>query len=326
MKKTRQGARRQKPRPRMRFVAPVALIAAGALVCLVVAFRPGGGDRAADASHTAATAATGARGASAADRSTPAGSASPSTDPSASRSPSPAASATAKVRTSATSARPSAAQGSRTTAATASLAGRIRPGTDYRGVATTYDAGTGDGGSCSYGPSTDLLTAAMNHTDYETSKACGAYVRVRAAGGATVTVRITNECPTGCAPGQLDLSAQAFARLANLSAGRIPITWNLLSPADSGTVALRYKTGSSRYWCALQVIGHRNPVARLELRAGGGWRQLPRTEYNYFLAEDGGGCGGTIRITDIYGERLTVEGIAVRPDTVQSTRLQFARH
>jgi expansin (peptidoglycan-binding protein) len=192
-------------------------------------------------------------------------------------------------------------------------------------VATTYDAGTGDG-ACSYGPSGDLMTAAMNHTDYETSKACGAYVLVRAAGGATVTVRITNECPTGCAPGQLDLSAQAFARLANPVAGRIPITWKLLSPGDSGTVALRYKTGSSRYWCAVQVIGHRNPVARLELRADGGWRLLPRTDYNYFLAEDGGGCGGTIRITDIYGERLTVDGIALRPGTAQTTRLQFARH
>jgi expansin (peptidoglycan-binding protein) len=193
-------------------------------------------------------------------------------------------------------------------------------------VATTYDTGTGDG-ACSFGPTDDLMTAAMNHADYETSKACGAYVLVRAAGGATVTVRITNECPLPCAPGQLDLSAAAFAELASPSAGRIPVTWKLLSPADPGTLAVRYKTGSSRWWCAVQVLGHRNPVALLELRtASGGWRQLPRTEYNYFLAENGAGCGGTIRITDIYGERLTVGEIALRPDAVQATRLQFARH
>ncbi|MFI0961107.1 expansin EXLX1 family cellulose-binding protein [Streptomyces sp. NPDC021080] len=319
MKETRQGTRRRGHRPGPRSVAPVALVAAGALICLVVAFRPG--DRS-DAGHTAATAAAGSRGTAAAGQASPAG----STSPSASRSPSPVVSATATARPSTAPARPSASPTSRTTATAASLAGRIRPGTDHRGVATTYDAGTGDGGSCSYGPSDDLMTAAMNHTDYETSKACGAYVLVRAAGGATVTVRITNECPTGCAPGQLDLSAQAFARLANPAAGRIPVTWKLLSPAGSGTIAVRYKTGSSRYWCALQVIGHRNPVAGLELRSGGGWRQLPRTDYNYFLAEDGGGCGGAIRITDIYGERLTVDGIALRPDAVQSTRLQFARH
>lgn len=171
-----------------------------------------------------------------------------------------------------------------------------------------------------------MTVAAMNTTDYETSKACGAYVLVRASGGASVTVRITNECPSPCAPGQLDLSRQAFAELADLSAGEIRITWSLLSPGTPGTVSLRYKTGSTRYWCGIQAIGHRNPLARLEVGTGGGRRQLTRTEYNYFLSPDGTGCGGPVRLTDIYGERLTVEGIAVRPDAVQRTGVQFARH
>ncbi|MEU9135065.1 expansin EXLX1 family cellulose-binding protein [Streptomyces sp. NPDC048404] len=317
MKETRQAARRRGRRRTLWALTPVALVTVGALVCLAVEFRPG---HRAETADTAASAGAGPRGSAAPVRESAPG----STSPTVTRSPGSAVSPTATARPSTASARPSASDASRTTA-TASLAGRIRPGVGYRGVATTYDAGTGDG-ACSYGPSDDLMTAAMNHTDYETSKACGAYVLVRASGGATVTVRITNECPTGCAPGQLDLSAQAFARLANPAAGRIPITWKLLSPGDAGTLSLRYKTGSSRYWCALQVIGHRNPVARLELRAGGGWRRLPRTGYNYFLAEDGGGCGGTIRITDIYGERLTVDGVAPRPGTAQTTRLQFARH
>jgi expansin (peptidoglycan-binding protein) len=170
------------------------------------------------------------------------------------------------------------------------------------------------------------MTAAMNTTDYETSKACGAYVLVRASGGASVTVRITNECPAPCAPGQLDLSREAFAKLAGLSAGRIPVTWSLLSPGTSDTVSIRYKTGSSSHWCGIQAIGHRNPLARLEVGTGSGWRRLTRTEYNYFLSPDGTGCGGTLRLTDVYGERLTVDGITVRPDAVQPTRVQFARH
>ncbi|MGQ4375503.1 expansin EXLX1 family cellulose-binding protein [Streptomyces sp. SAS_267] len=318
MKETRQAARRRGRRRTLWALTPVALVTVGALICLAVVFRPG---HRAETADTAASAAAGPRGSAAPVRESAPGSASPTVT----RSPGSADSPTATARPSTASARPSAPDASGTTATTASLAGRIRPGVGYRGVATTYDAGTGDG-ACSYGPSDDLMTAAMNHTDYETSKACGAYVLVRAAGGATVTVRITNECPAGCAPGQLDLSAQAFARLANPAAGRIPITWKLLSPGGSGTLSLRYKTGSSRYWCALQVIGHRNPVARLELRVGGGWRRLPRTDYNYFLAEDGGGCGGTIRITDIYGERLTVDGVALRPGTARTTGLQFARH
>ncbi|WP_405680843.1 MULTISPECIES: expansin EXLX1 family cellulose-binding protein [unclassified Streptomyces] len=205
------------------------------------------------------------------------------------------------------------------------MAGRIRPKSTYQGVATVYKAGVGDG-ACSYGPSDDMMIAAMNTTDYETSKACGAHVLVRAANGASVTVRITNECPLPCAPGQLDLSEQAFAKLAPVSTGRIAITWSLSSPATPGTIAIRYKNGSSPYWCAIQAIGHRNPLARLEVRTSSGWRQLTRTDYNYFLSPDGSGCGDAIRITDIYGERLTIDGVALRPEAVQRTQVQLAQH
>jgi expansin (peptidoglycan-binding protein) len=235
--------------------------------------------------------------------------------------PTPSAAATRRNSPSAPAKPPASVS---TAAIPAPLAGRIRPGVTYRGIATFYDA---DGsGSCLYDPGGDTMTAAMNHTDYETAKACGAYVRVRAAGGASVTVRITNECPGECAPGQLDLSAEAFARLAAPSRGRVPITWNLVSPGTAGPISVRYKTGSTRYWCAIQIIGHRNPLARLEVGASGRLRRLPRTDYNYFLSDDGTGCGGPIRITDIFGERLTLTGIALRPDAVQPTRVQFARH
>ncbi|MEU9877636.1 expansin EXLX1 family cellulose-binding protein [Streptomyces phaeochromogenes] len=226
-------------------------------------------------------------------------------------------------RATATSAKPSAADTPRTGSAAAPLAGRIRPGATYRGVATFYDA---DGsGACMYDASGDVMTAAMNSTDYETAKACGAYVLVRAANGASITVRITNECPGDCAPGQIDLSAEAFAKLAQPSAGKIPITWSLSSPSAADTVSIRYKTGSSRYWCGIQVIGHRNPVARLEVRAGSGWRQLTRAEYNYFISDDGSGCGGAIRVTDIFGEQLTLNGVALTANAVQSTGAQFAK-
>lgn len=38
------------------------------------------------------------------------------------------------------------------------------------------------------------------------------------------------------------------------------------------------------------------------------------------------GSGTGVRITDIYGERLTVDGTAVQPDVAQPTGVQFARH
>jgi len=221
--------------------------------------------------------------------------------------------------------RPSATRTMPTASAGAPLAGRIQPGATYHGVATEYSAGNGDG-ACLFGPAADLMIAAMNYTDYETAKACGAYVLVQAADGASVTVLITNECPLPCAPGQLDLSQQAFARIANPAAGRIPITWKLLSPAMSRTISVRYKAGSSRWWCGIQVIGHGNPVALLEVRAGDRWQALPRTSYNYFISGNGSGCGGPIRITDIYGQQLIINGIALLPDVIQPTQVQFARH
>lgn len=295
----------------------VAVTAAGVLAYLVMGLFP---DRKEEAGPTAAsTVATTQVGATTpSDTRTPTA----SETPTASSSPSPTASAsTQSPRPSATS----TPQSPRTASTTVSSAGRIRPGSTYTGVATAYEAGDGDG-ACLFGPSPDLMIAAMNTTDYETSRACGAYVLVRAANGKSITVRITNECPLPCAPGQLDLSQEAFAKLADLNVGRIPITWQLVSPDTSETMSIRYKTGSSPYWCGIQSIGHRNPVARLEVKTDGGWRPLPRTGYNYFISADGSGCGKAIRITDIYGERLTITGIALRPNVVQPTGVQFARH
>ncbi|MFE9445056.1 expansin EXLX1 family cellulose-binding protein [Streptomyces sp. NPDC006602] len=310
----RQAARQRRQRRKLMLGGTSALIAVGVLAYLVMALLP---DRNADAGPAAATplATTQVKATAAGETGTPTATASPT------GSPTPTGVATTA------SARPSPTDTPRPQrkSATTSQAGRLQPHTTYQGVATAYEAGDGDG-ACLFGPSPDLMIAAMNTTDYETSKACGAYVLVRAANGKSITVRITNECPLPCAPGQLDLSQQAFAKLADLKVGRIPITWSLVSPSTSDTISIRYKTGSSPYWCAIQAIGHRNPLARLEIRTTGGWRQLPRTTYNYFISADGSGCGSAIRLTDIYGEQLTVTGIAVRPNVVQPTQVQFARH
>ncbi|NEC88490.1 expansin EXLX1 family cellulose-binding protein [Streptomyces sp. SID12501] len=324
MQETRRAARQRRRRRGLMVGTTAGLAVTGLLVCLVMTMPPDGKDDAGPAPATAVanseeTPTSASPEKKPATASPSAASATPSAD---------AASASASAAAPKASARPSASPTSaspRTAVATSSLAGRIRPDSTYQGVATVYKAGVGDG-ACSYGPSDDMMIAAMNTTDYETSAACGAYVLVHTANGASVTVKITNECPLPCVPGQLDLSEQAFAKLVPVSTGRVAITWSLLSSDTVGTISIRYKNGSSPYWCGIQAIGHRNPLARLEVRTSGGWRRLTRTDYNYFLSPDGSGCGGAIRITDIYGERLTVNGIAVRPDVVQSTGVQFARH
>ena len=317
MRTARQASRQRRQGRRLVLGTTLAAVTAAGVLAYVLMGSPP--DRKTEAGQAAATpAATTQAGAT-----TTTETGTPSASPSPTGTPTPTAAATSRAARPSPTATPK--RPPRTAPTTPPSAGRIRPNTTYNGVATAYEAADGNG-ACLFGPSPDLMIAAMNTTDYETSRACGAYVLVRAANGKSVTVRITNECPLPCAPGQIDLSQQAFAKLADLKVGRIPITWQLLSPSTSDTISIRYKTGSSPHWCGIQAIGHRNPVARLEVQTGGGWRQLPRTEYNYFISDSGSGCGGSIRVTDIYGEQLTITGIALRPDVAQPTGVQFARH
>jgi expansin (peptidoglycan-binding protein) len=312
MKTARHSAQHSAFRYRVVWGAALAVAVVAVLAYPVIGSLSGD---AADAARTAAVAAPGGSPVSS-PTATASGTPTPTGSPTPTATPRSGAYARMQTSPTATPEPPST---------TAVSAGRISPGTTYEGDATVYEAEDGNG-ACSFGPSDDMMIVAMNETDYETARACGATVLVRAANGNSVTVRVTNVCPLPCAPGQLDLSQEAFAELADPMLGRIPVTWSLLSPGTSDTISIRYKDGSSQWWCGIQAIDHRNPIAKLEVDAGDGWRALPRTGYNYFLSENGSGCGGDIRITDIYGERLTVRGLPVRPDVVQPTGVQFAQH
>lgn len=204
--------------------------------------------------------------------------------------------------------------------ARATSSGRIRFGTTYRGRATFY--GADGGGNCSFPPSGDLMVGAMNQQDYANSAACGDYLAVTGPKGNTITIKVVDRCPE-CPPGAIDLSAQAFAKLATPSTGQISIRWRLVSPALNGPVSYVYKTGSSRYWCGIQVRNHRNPVRSLAVLVDGTWKSLPRFEYNYFLSETGAGCGSRIRVTDTSGHQLTDAGVSVTPGRVQPGHAQF---
>jgi expansin (peptidoglycan-binding protein) len=197
--------------------------------------------------------------------------------------------------------------------------GRIQFGPTYTGYGTYYGA-TG-AGNCMYDAGGDLMVAAMNQLDYENSQACGDFISITGPKG-TVTVKIVDRCPE-CKAGDVDLSRQAFAKIAAVSAGKVKISWRLLSPSLATPVAYRYKEGSSRYWCAIQVRNHRNPIRSLWVDIGGAWRKLPRQDYNYFVSADGVGCGGTIRIADIYGNVLTDKNIKLSVGTVQPGTRQF---
>jgi expansin (peptidoglycan-binding protein) len=179
----------------------------------------------------------------------------------------------------------------------------------HQGIATYYYA-TGEG-ACSFDPSPDdLMVSAMNADEYDNASVCGAYVHVIGPKG-EVTVRIVDLCPE-CKAGHLDLSVEAFALIADLPQGRVPITWQVVSPDLPGPIAYHFKDGSNQWWTAVQVRNHRNPVAGLEyLDDNGQWVLVSRTSYNYFVQTNPGMGPGpfTFRVTDIYGNVLVDSGI-----------------
>ena len=81
------------------------------------------------------------------------------------------------------------------------------------------------------------------------------------------------------------------------------------------------KTGSSAYYLALLPINNGNPLASVAVREGsGGWQELTRTTYGYWLAASGAGPGPfTVRLTDALGHQATVNGITISPGVIQAT-------
>jgi len=181
-------------------------------------------------------------------------------------------------------------------------------GADHSGEGTYYAA---DGsGNCSFPANPgDPMVAAMNITDYMASAVCGACVQIDGPSG-QIVVKIVDSCP-GCAPGDIDLSEGAFPMIAAKELGRVPISWRYVSCATDGPIVYHFKEGSNQWWTAVQVRGHKNPIASLEYKDGGGqWKAVQRVDYNYFVEDAGMGPGPySFRVTDTEGNVLGDSGI-----------------
>ncbi|KAL9551805.1 hypothetical protein MBANPS3_004076 [Mucor bainieri] len=95
---------------------------------------------------------------------------------------------------------------------------------DFSGDATFYNTGLG---SCGWDSSNSEMIVALNHGQMENgansnlNKLCGKSIIATGPKG-SVTVKVVDTCP-GCAHGDLDLSPSAFAKIADMDAGRVPI-------------------------------------------------------------------------------------------------------
>lgn len=191
----------------------------------------------------------------------------------------------------------------------------------FTGEATYYDA---DGtGNCSFTADPTRMVAALNGTDYAGAAWCGACVAVTGPRG-QVTVRIVDQCP-GCAKGDLDLSREAFAQIADPAAGRVDITWQPVACDVTGPIAYHFKDGSNAFWTGIQIRNHRYAIAKLEARDdAGAWQPINRLSYNYFVDTSGLGRGPyALRVTDTRGHMLVDEGIELGDNVSREGAAQF---
>jgi expansin len=188
------------------------------------------------------------------------------------------------------------------------------------GEATHYVLTPGDG-NCSYpGLPNGGLFVALSPGEYNGSAACGSFIEVTGPDG-SVTAEVVDQCPP-CQAGHVDLSEQAFERIAPLAAGEVPVTYHTIAdPPLPGPLSVLVKTGSNPFYLALLPIGAGNPVASVQVSGpGGGWQSLTRTTYGYWLAAGGAGAGPfTVRLTDTEGHQATLTGITLSPGVVQPT-------
>lgn len=192
------------------------------------------------------------------------------------------------------------------------------------GVATFTDL-TG-GGACGFpGEPPDNLHVGLSSPEYGAAAVCGGYLDVTGPTG-TVRVKITDHC-VACPFGQLDLTRKAFGTVADVQLGRVAVTYLLVrDPPLTDPISLLVKARSSGSWLDIQALDHGNPLASVEIATpGGGWRGLAHTEDNFWRAESPGPGEGpfTVRITDIYGQSATVDGVTLSPGVVQRTNAQL---
>lgn len=179
----------------------------------------------------------------------------------------------------------------------------------HSGSATWYNAS--GPGACSFS-NKDTLVAALNRNDYNRSQACGAFVNVVGPRG-DVTVMVADICP-GCSDGSLDLSKQAFKKIAKLSDGRVKIQWRFVENRTNVPLSYHFKKNSSRYWAAIQVRNSVVPISKLEVKnRDGSWSELVRTDYNYFIARGGLGDTLTLQLTDCLGRLMLDSGVVFSP-------------
>jgi len=210
-----------------------------------------------------------------------------------------------------------------------SLSSELSLGQSYQGRATFYDAANPVGGKGNSGydiPYGNLEgITAINNVQWNGSEASGAFLKVsgpkQREGAAPIVVQVTDQLWER-ADG-LDLSAEAFARVADPVDGVVNIDYELISPGDNFQTPYGYTIGqgivaegiseSNPYYGAVRFNNHRYPIESVELlEEDGSKTSLQRGGDNRFTIENGGIYGAQdFVLTDIFGQQVTLNDINI---------------
>ena len=204
--------------------------------------------------------------------------------------------------------------------------------TTYQGRATYYDAanptgGTGFSGYDVPSSSSDLAkVTAINNVQWNGSEASGAFLEVsgpKQREGADPIVVQVNDLLYERADG-LDLSAEAFAKIADPVDGRVNIEYELIDPGNDFRTAYGYTIGqgivvegiadSNPWYGAVRLNNQRYPIESVDLLTdGGGTVPLERGEDNRFVINTDTAVYGSqdLLVTSIFDQQVILEDINI---------------
>ena len=201
----------------------------------------------------------------------------------------------------------------------------------YQGRATFYDAANPAGGKVAGGYdnlSGDALggIVAINNVQWNGSEAAGGFLEVsgpkQREGAEPITVQIADllyERADG-----LDMSEEAFKKVANPVDGVVNIEYKLVDPGDNfqtpyghqigDGIVVESISGANPYYGAIRLNNHRYPVESVDLLTeGGGTVPLERDDDNRFVLNDSSGTYGAqdLLVTDVFGQKVTLDDINI---------------
>lgn len=173
-------------------------------------------------------------------------------------------------------------------------------GNDYanrvKGDITVY-AEHPSGGNCDFDwsyiqtiPAWTLFAALPKSSQYENGANCGRCVKIKCSceqkqfdfackpDGEETIVMVTDSCPP-CSQGDIDVSYEAWDKISGYQGpSRYEGTWDFVECPKSfvqGLTRMRFKSGSSRWWYAIQPFNFRYKIEKVELKDNSGiWKNL----------------------------------------------------